>query len=882
MKKCFITLSMIFLSVGSLLAQIPTKRPAGFPGGFPGKFQGAPPKIGHLFGKIIDSADGKPTLGVSVILLQQKYDTATHKFKPELLQGQVTKENGEFDFEGLPIIGRLELRISYLGYNSIQIPISFIDLKAMKQNPKQIPNFDKDLGKIIISPNSNMLKEVKVTANVPLMKLEADKKVFNVSKNIVSAGGTAVDVMKNVPSVLVDADGNVTIRNKTPQIYVEGRPTTLTLDEIPADAIQSIEVITNPSAKYDASGGGAGIINIVLKKDRKQGINGNILGGVDSRGGFNAGGGLNIRQGKVNVSANLMSFNRKSKTTGVTNRTNFFDNPETTILQNNNDINNGGFIFGRLGLDYFLNNKTTLSIGGLKAHGQFGPNENIFTETDSLFPGGTTSNQSFRNTTGKREFNFGGIQLDLVQLFKKDGEKLTADLSYNQGKTNNLTNYYTDYYLKDTHVIQGVDQEKLQGNGNISFFTFQTDYELPTKNSGKFETGIRASINNTLNNSNNSILDSTGNYAVIPLTVDDYKNTSSVYAAYLDYSGKIKKNFAYEAGLRAESSNYNGELTNKNETFANKYPISLFPSVFMTQSFKNNQQLQVSYTRRINRPNFFQLLPFTDYSDNLNITRGNPNLVPEFTNSFELNYSKTFKRGDNILISGYYKETNNLITRYLETGVDPLNGSTILINTFINANSSDDYGFEFTSQNFFTKWWDATLDLNVYNSEINISNIDTLSQNNSMVSWFGKLSNNFKVGHGFNIQLSGIYQSKTNLPVNNQTGFGGGGPGMQAQSSSQGYIKGNYEVDLAIQKYLLKNNAASLTLSINDIFRSRRFDQYSFSTYFNQDYTQITNPQLVRLTFNFHFGKVDATLFKRKNMKAQGQGMQNASQEMSF
>jgi ferric enterobactin receptor len=874
MMKKLIGLLISIMFTLPVFAQMPQTSGHNFP-------TGKIPSIGHLYGKIIDSLNNKPLEGVSVMLLQTKFDTSAHKNMEVLVKGMITGANGEFSLDNLPIMGRFKLQISYIGYNTRNIPVSYFNFKQMQQNSgssHSMPNFDKDLGKISMGENANLLKGVTVTASVPLMQLDADKKVFNVEKNIVSAGGTAVDVMKNVPSVLVDADNNVTLRGKTPQIYIDGRPTSLTLDEIPADAIASVEIITNPSAKYDASGGGAGIINIVLKKDRKQGINGDVRAGGDSRGGFNGGADLNVRQGKFNVSVNAMGMDNHSYTTGVIDEDNFYQSPETLIHESNDNTNIGGFAFGRAEVDYFPNNNTTLYVGGLKAHGQFNPDATINTETDSLYQSGTISGVSNENSISKHDFNFGGLQAGLVQLFHKSGEKLTTDINYNKGTGANYTSYITNYYLKGNSALLSTQQQKLQGNTNISFFTYQTDYVLPTKNNGKLEAGVRASVNKTLNVSSDYILDSAGEYELVPETVDNYTNTSSVYAAYVDYSGNITPKMTYEAGLRAESSNYSGELTNTGEKFANKYPVSLFPSIFLAQKLNHNQQLQISYTRRINRPGFFQLLPFTDYSDELNITRGNPGLVPEFTNSFEMNYSKTFKNGDNILVSGYFKHSTNLITRYLQTGVDPINGDSVLINTYINANSSDDYGVEFTSQNSITKWWDATLDINIYDSKINVSNVDTLGNTPSLLSGFAKLSNNFKLGHGFTIQLSGVYQSKTNLPVNTQTGFGGGGPGMQAQSSSQGYIKGNYDVDMAVQKSFLKNNAASLTLAVNDIFRSRKFDQYSYSSYFSENYTRLTNPQLVRLTFSYHFGKMDVSLFKRKNNNAAGQGAQNATQ----
>ncbi len=263
------------------------------------------PSIGRAYGKITDSL-GQPMSQVSAIVLKTIVaDTVTKKKKLVLLKGMDTKMNGEFNFEDLPVGSPLVLRVSSTGYKSQDL--SFRILQTNSNSPYgTMPTFDKDLGTIKLSPDVKTLGTVVVTASTPAMKLELDKKVFNVEKNIVSAGGTGLDVMRNVPSVNVDIDGNVTLRGATPIIFVDGRPTTLSLDQIPADAIESVEVMTNPSAKYDASGGGAGILNIILKKNRKKGYNGNISAGIDSHGAPNALAGFNIRQGKLNLSANGM------------------------------------------------------------------------------------------------------------------------------------------------------------------------------------------------------------------------------------------------------------------------------------------------------------------------------------------------------------------------------------------------------------------------------------------------------------------------------------------------------------------------------------------------------------------------------------------------
>jgi ferric enterobactin receptor len=850
MKK--IILAALIFVTAQAYAQYPKAMPA------------AMKNSGHLYGKIT-AVDGKPIEGASVLLLHQQMDTATKKMKMLLLTGVMTKNNGDFNFTGVPVMGKLQLRVSNSGFKTLIQDVSF--------KPGAGFSTDKDLGNLKLETDTKVLAGVTIVGSAPALKMDIDKKVFNVEKNIVSAGGTAVDVMRNVPSVQVDIDGNVKLRNATPQIYVDGRPTTLTLDQIPADAIQSVEVITNPSAKYDASGGNAGILNIVLKKNKASGYNGNISAGVDSRGAINGGANFNIRQNKFNFSAAGMLHEIKGNTTGTTDRTNLGDTL-TKVSQTDISKMNGAFVFGKLGLDYYVTNRATISLGVIKVHGKFDPNETIHSTTDSLLNSGVKSANSVRYTSGSRTFDANGLQLDYVYNFPKDGEQLTANGNYFSG-ANDGTSLYTTNYLNG-NSIGGTQLQQVSNDGKIKFLTMQTDYALPfgKQKQSKLEAGLRFQQHQITQNNDNFAGTNTTNLVKIPAGTNDYKSTDNVFAAYASVKSSIK-NFGYEVGVRAESSNYNGELTTTAEKFSNKYPVSLFPSLFLSQKLKNSQELQLSATRRINRPNFFQLIPFTDYTDSLNITRGNPALVPEFTNSFEMSYSKTFKGGNNLLGSIYYKHSNNLITRYLSPGTNPFTGKSDIINTYINANSSYSYGAEVTSINKLTKWWDLTTNVNVYQSKINTSNIPGSVSQDAMVSWFGKLNSNFKLPANFSIQLSGDYQSKTNLPINNsQGGPGSGGPFGQAQSSSQGYIKSFWGTDIAVKKSFLKNNAASLSVSMNDIFRTRIQDQYSESPYFIQNYSRLNNPQIVRVNFTYHFGKMDVNLFKRQNTKA------NATQDV--
>ncbi len=856
MKKILLLLAVIIYTC-SAKAQMP--------GGMPGNGMG-PGNIGHVYGKLMDT-DSKPVNGASVMLMRKKMDSATKKIKEVLVKAMITKANGDFSFDELPVMGGFQLKISSSGFKATEQAVSFMpkmEPGAARPVAGAMPSFDKDLGNIKLTTDSKQLQDVTITSVTPPIRLSADKKIFNVEKNIMSAGGTGLDVMRNVPSVNVDIDGNVTLRNAAPQILVDGRPTTLTLDQIPADAIESVEVITNPSAKYDASGGGAGILNIVLKKNKKSGYNGNVRAGIDKRGAINGGGDFSFRQNKFNFTAALNVNQNKGRTTGTTERLNLLDTPQTSVNQSNYNRTTGGFLFGKLGLDYFITNRTTLSLTGIRVHGQFDPHETIDITTDSLFNSGKISTSSNRLTTGSREFNGQGLVFGLKHLFPKEGEEITVDANLFSGRNKN-NSLYTTNYLSNSGTVTNTELQKAIGSGSDKNFVIQSDYVLPFSKVTKLEAGVRAAIRSRINVNNNYIYNGT-DYELIPSAVSNYKNNDNVYAAYTTLSSTIK-NFSYKVGLRAEHSDYTGTLTNTGEKFKNSYPVSLFPSIFLAQQLDNKQTVQLSYSRRINRPNFFQLIPFTDYTDKLNITKGNPNLVPEFTQSLELSYLKTFKGNNTFLASVYYKHTDNLITRYLTQQADPVSGTNQLINTYINANSSYSAGAEATAQNYLTKWWDISTNVNVYNSKVNTTNVTSASQG-ALWSMFGKFNSNFKLPKNYAIQFTTTYQSKTNLPINNNGGMGGP-PWMQSQSSSQGYILPSWGMDLAFKKSFLKNNAAAITLSINDIFKTRVSNQYSSSAYFTQTYNRLRDPQMFRLNFSYRFGKIDASLFKRKSTRGE-------------
>lgn len=868
---------LLFLSF-QVNAQIPG-------GGRPGGGQNM--NMGRFYGRIIDGKTNKSLEAASVQLIQNKMDTATKKRKDVVVSGQLTKGNGDFSLENLPIMGQFKLKITAIGYLPLEQAVKFDINMNGGDFTKMLNNIDVDLGNIKLEVDAKQLEEVKVVGTKPFMQMGVDRKVFNVEKNLVSTGQTASEMMKNIPGVDVDIDGNVTLRNASPTIFVDGRPTNLTLDQIPSDAIQSVELITNPSAKFDASGGMSGIINIILKKNRKAGYNGNLRAGIDSRGMPNAGGDINIKQGKVNIFASTMYNKRKSIGEGQSLREEFFASPNISYDQSNNPISTGFFNFNRAGLDFFADNRNTFTLSGSYVQGEFNNSDKLAIQTDTLYPTGTKSILSERVTGSSFNFNNYGAALGYKHLFSKKGMELTADLNYNNSVNKSNGGFQTQYYDINNSPKGNLIDQTQQGKGSNSFYTFQTDFTNPLGEKAKLELGLRGAIRDFQSENLNYIY----NFALnqyIPITSinANYKFNDKVFAVYGTYANTIGKKTNYQLGLRVESSTYTGTLLTNGNTFGNSYPMSLFPSLNFTHQIDQTQDLQFSYARKINRPNFFQILPFVDYTDSLNISRGNPDLIPEFTNSLELNYQKSFKKSHSVFISAYFKQTDNLITRYQIKEESTTPGKDILINTFINANSSRAYGLELTSRNPVTKWLEITTNLNFFNSSINSSNLQ-VDLNNSLWSFFGKINANIKLPSNFTLQLAGDYRSKTILPQSSSNrggggggwgGGGGGGWGGFVQTSAQGYIEPNYGIEFALRKDFLKDKKGSLTLSMNDVFKTKVFGSYSESQFFTQTNSRRRDWQVLRLNFNYRFGKVDASIFKRKNTRSGNDGMQEGMQ----
>jgi outer membrane receptor protein involved in Fe transport len=921
MRSYFLTLfaSLFFSTV--LLAQ-----PAGGrPGGGMGMGQ-----TGRFYGKIVDAANGKGLDATSVQLISTKFDPLTKTRKDTIISGMLTQPNGDFSLEGVPFMGDYKLKISAIGYKEIEQKVSFLTPEMQKKimdafaasaaaqkaaakdsasgapkatpppNPMEVIRkalgndmsklmslADKDLGNIKITIDPKMLDNVTVTGSRS-MTLAVDRKIFNVDKNLAASGSNATEIMRQIPSVNVDIDGNVTVRNTSPTIFIDGRPTTMTLEQIPSDAIQSVELITNPSAKFDASGGTAAILNIVMKKNRKSGYNGSLRAGIDSRLKPNLGGDFNFRQGKFNTFISGMLATRKSISNTDIN-TEYFakgSQPSAAIIQEIENTSKGYFSFLRGGTDYFIDNRNTLTLAGNFTRGVFKNEELNQMQYDSFY-NPVKQETGYRKTMGDGFFRNLGGSLSYKHLFATPGHEFTADVNVNAMKNQNDANFINQVYNADNSPKGNEVKQQTSGGGTSSFVVVQTDYSNPITDKIKLDAGLRGQVREFSSKNMNYVYDYTTNkYVLNPFASSQYEFTDQVYAAYSTVTGKVGK-LGYNVGLRLESSNYNGtrkSLTNADSSFEVSYPISAFPSAFLSYKLGDKSDLQMNYSRRINRPSFFQLIPFVDYTDPLNLRVGNPELVPEFTNSIEMNYSYQINNNHNLLVSSYYKHTNDLITGYQYKDINEISKDSAIYNTYINANSSTRYGLEFTTRDAFTKKFDVTTNLNFYHASINSENIKS-DLNNSQFSFFGKMTLTQKLGktNQWTLQANGDYQSKTVVPVNSGGGRMGGFFGGSQSAGSNGYVNPSYGVDVSVRRDIIKNKSGqgyqgNITLSMNDVFRTRIYDVVTSSDFFEQALTRRRDAQVLRLQFNWRFGKIDTSLFKRKNLKGE---MEGASEGMS-
>ena len=798
----------------------------------------------RLFGKLVDKNSGKGIEAASVQVYKQGTDT--------LVTGMLTKPNGDFSFTNLPDEPGFRLVISAIGYQLFEQTI---------ENGASLSG-ERDLGNIELSADVQELGGVTVVSNKPVLELGIDRKVYNVAKSLTATGGTAIDVMKNIPSLKVDIDGNVELRNSSPQIFIDGRPTILTLDQIPAENIEKVELITNPSAKYDAASSG-GILNIVLKKNKRVGLNGIASVSVGTPEILNGNLNLNMREGKFNIFASGGYNQSGGKARGETKR----QNKSNGVVQdyfNQNTVNDRmrRFRSVRFGVDYFIDNRNTLSLSQHFGAGRFSNEEN----QDQQYLNSNEVMEYFgnRSAAARSRFDRKSTRLNYKHSFPQLGRELTADITYNSGENTENSTILNSYSYPDGSVYRPSSRVRNEGSGKNDQITFQADYAHPFGEESKIEAGIRSFHNDSRSFYNAFSVDNISE-TKLPLS-NNYKYNEMVNAAYFTYSTK-RKSFSYQLGLRGEYSRFRGELIDSALKFGYEYPAdikniwdALFPSLFVTKQLNETDQLQFNYSRRIRRPNFWQINPFIDINDPVNLRQGNPQLRPEFINSFEVNYSKDYPKG-NFLTSLYLRNNPDDITQYSDTitaaqyadladaGVDP----NAILNTFINANTTNRYGAEFVLQHKLGPNFNITPSFNLQYRTVK-AEVKGLDLSNDGFNWEAQLTADYKIVtkpksifNNLSFQLNGEYESEEVIP--------------------QGRRKPEFAVDLAMRKDFLKNNKATITFGINDLFNTQRWGTIYDTETFYQDSYRRWNVRNFRITFSYKFGDADFSLTRRNERR---------------
>lgn len=804
-----------------------------------------------ILGKVVEYGTGKPVPAASV----QLFAVTSPGEKDSIVSVGISKPNGDFSFENIPDYDSLYIVVTSVNYLTESRYIEWKHDRARSGRAL-------DIGNIILSHQEQQLEGVVITAQRPKMQLGIDKKVFDATQDLSAKGGTAVDIMKNIPSLSVDVDGTVTFRDGNPTIYVDGRPTMLTLEQIPADNIDRVELISNPSAKYDASSGG-GILNIILKKDKRNGFNGmvNLSGGFP--GIFRSTGNLNLRQNKLN----FFVSGGYSRSGGEAKGSSFRISRDPNALQNyfTQELTNRRgreFRFIRGGMDFYMDNRNTISFQQGYVKGNF---TNDQTQDQRYLDGDKTPIRlGGRTSVSGSEFTRNNSQINYTHNFPQDGHQLDASLTVNYGGAKTSENIENKFFHPD-HSPDG-DPQLVQndGNNNSTQWTAQIDYANPISENIKIETGVRSFVNDytSLFNSYNV---SNGDKIKLPLS-NHYEYLEQVHAVYFTYTNQTGF-IGYQLGLRGEYSNFDGTLVDSAKAFGYTYPSSLkniwnslFPSIFLSKKLSENDELQLNYSRRVRRPNFWQLNPFIDINDPQNIQQGNPALKPQFRNSLEFNYSKTFgENNNNLLFTLYYRNIQDNITRFSDTlssaqyaalqnsGVEP----DAILNTFINGKSANNLGMEIVLRQRLAPGLDITPSLSMFHRKVN-ADVKGMDLSNNGTVWRAKLQSTYKIPsagssslfRNLSVQLDGSYRSPMVIP--------------------QGKTLEMYSVDISFRKEFLRERKGALVFSINDIFDSRkRGTIYDTPSFYQESYNR-WRTRSFRLTFSYRFGNADFQLFNKK------------------
>jgi len=774
-------------------------------------------------GSVVDAGDQSPLDFVNITLFKQG------STKPITFLSSDT--NGAFVFPTIEK-GKYTVRFSYVGFTTIN--------QVVEVNTTPV-----NLGIIKLDADSKNLKEVEVVGQGSQMHFDIDKKVFSVDQNISAAGGSASDVLKNIPSVTVDNQGNVSLRKDgNVEVWINGKASGLTVDnraqvlqQMPAESIESIEVMTNPSAKFNPEGS-AGIINIVMKQKHKAGYFGSVSAGTtipdNGKLGQNYGASINYSSSKLDAYVNLgyraMSFQGGSKT----DRTNFAtDNSlSNTTMLNQNNVNSTAFsgLFMRAGVDYHFDPKNTLSLSGFGMAGSGNQSSTITSTTTDLVTNGKSL--FTQENTGKGTRPSLNMNLDYRHDFDKKGSNLMANVSYsNHNRTGNSAYVYTGDTISNITQVTDDKNKELE---------MKVDYTNKLTENSKLEAGIQSTLGTRLSTST-GLNNITGLY--LPAYFDSFKYNEQINSAYVTFGSRYK-NLTYQLGLRAEyytkqftdTTMASDRITKQVQPFTADPIFHVFPSFYLSYTLPNKDEMQFNYSNRVNRPRGRQINPYKNYSDPINISYGNPELLPQYVSSLELNYIKSWD-AQTLSASLYYHKTDNVIE-----GVKYVNNN-VMENTYLNIAKSQNTGLEMISKNRLFKILSLTSTLNVYYSKLDSAtysnpkfpDLKTTIPGQNSFSWSGNIMANFLLSKTLSGQITGEYES--------------------SQLIAQGRENAKYSIDLGVRQTFMNRNL-SVSLNVRDLLNSDRDNTTTSGSGFTQNSSSYFHGRMLGITLSYNFGNM--------------------------
>lgn len=781
---------------------------------------------GSINGKIIDATTKEALPYVSIVV----------KDNGNVVGGGITEDNGTFTVKNLPLKS-LSVEVQFMGYKTQAVTA------ALGEATKSV-----SLGTIAIKEEATTLDEVNIVREVSTIEQKLDRKVITVGRDLTTAGGTASEIMNNIPSVNVDQDGKISLRgNQNVRVLIDGRPTNLDpailLKQIPSTSIKKIELITNPSAKYNPEGM-SGIINIILHKNANDGFNGNFNAGITfgETPKYNNSLDMNYRTGKINFFANAGSNFGKYFNDGHVNRTDGIFSDQLVDVTNDNES-----YLAKFGFDYYINDNNTLSLYTNQNY----MNGTGVVNTDILYADPAESDISQYSDYGTDNKN-NSYNLAFKHKFEKEGHTLDLEANYNDSKT-------TQKGFFDTTVGAMQDQYRDNLIDRRKNTTVNLDYVNPLSERSTLELGAEARLfdtDNDYNTSNSAITDP--NQKVV-----FYEYNMDIYSAYATFGQKFEK-FSYQLGARLESYKVVADLNRGQAGFKDDY-ITVYPSVFLSYNINEKNMMQLSYGRRVDRPSIEQTKPLREFSTPLLTSFGNPELLPQFTSSVELNYTNMFGQGSSITGGVFYRFVNDEISRIFYPNDATPDNDQDQIMSYGNFDSTYSYGFEVSANYRIFKWWDIqpAIDFSGIRQQGMVSQLvegttdeyEFLTKKVDINAFNARLNSNFRVNDRLSFNLFGFYRG----PV----------------SSIQNRSLEMYKIDSGV-RYTLLDNKMSLSVRFNDMFRTMRYG-FEANNPFEQHGEFRWESRTVYFGINYMFGGGKNRAMQRKqrddNTKQAGGGM---------